>query len=92
MKNTKKTENGNLLSENVNFNSKKELNVLNTEIGISKGKSLENCYVFERAAGAPKLEKSKWESVVFLERLLFLSRINGNSEKWESTKIFTNET
>ena len=69
------------------FQHKKELNVLNTEIAISKGKSLENCVFSERAAGAPKFQKSKWESAVFLKYLLFLSRINGNSEKWECTQI-----
>ena len=65
------------------FGGRKNLGILNCEIMISKGKSIETRIFSGRAAGALKFRYFKLDYFGLRNRLLFYSQINGNSDKWE---------
>ena len=66
------------------FGRRKILNILNSEIIVSKGKSLEIGIFLDAPQARQNFAISKWDFFGLRNRLLFYSQINGNSDKWES--------
>ena len=62
---------------------RKILDILNSEIMVSKGKSLEIGIFLDAPQARQNFAISKWDFFGLRNRLLFYSQINGNSDKWE---------
>ena len=65
------------------FGGRKNVDILNSEIVVSKGKSLEIGIFLDAPQARQNFAISKWDFVGLRNRLLFYSQINGNSDKWE---------
>ena len=57
--------------------------ISNSEIMVSKGKSLEISVFLDAPQARQNFAISKWDFFGLRNRLLFYSQINGNSDKWE---------
>ena len=65
------------------FGGRKKLDIFNSEIMVSKGKSLEISIFLDAPQARQNFVISKWDFFGLRNRLLFYSQINGNSNKWE---------